>query len=150
MAGYLLDTNVVLRLFDRDAPEYADCRGAVERLQQNGHVLILAPQVIYEFWVVSTRPPDQRKGFGWTVDRAKEAIDHLLDAFEIYPDKPEVFDKWRELVERYEIKGKRAHDARLAAYQEAHEITNIVTLNDKDFRGISENVFTPGEISAAS
>jgi len=96
MAGYLLDTNVVLRLFDRNAPEHDDCRGVVEKLRQDGHVLFLAPQVIYEFWVVSTRPPDQRKGFGWTVEQAKDAIDHLLAAFEFYPDKPEVFDKWRE------------------------------------------------------
>lgn len=149
MAGYLLDTNVVLRLFDRNAPEHQDCRGAVERLQQAGHSLFVAPQVIYEFWVVSTRPAEQRKGFGWTAERAKAAVDHLLDAFEFFPDNPEVFEKWRELVGRHGIQGKRAHDARLTAFQQAYAIPNFVTLNDKDFRNLAVKVFTPGELRTA-
>jgi len=49
MGSYLLDTNVVLRLMDRHAPEHPVCRRAVERLRIQGESLYLAPQVLVEF-----------------------------------------------------------------------------------------------------
>ncbi|TVQ85661.1 MAG: PIN domain-containing protein [Chromatiaceae bacterium] len=149
MAAYLLDTNVVLRLFDRNAPEHEDCKRAVESLQQAGHALVLAPQVIYEFWVVSTRPPEQRRGFGWSADRAAAAVDHLLRGFALRPDSPEVFAGWRDIVRTHRVQGKRAHDARLVAFQQAHRIEHFMTLNGKDFRDLTNQVLAPDEVGTS-
>ena len=73
MGLYLLDTNVVLRLMDRHAPEHLVCRRAIERLRIQGESLCLAPQVLVEFWAVATRPP-QNNGFGWTPDYTFEQV----------------------------------------------------------------------------
>jgi predicted nucleic acid-binding protein len=142
MACYLLDTNVVLRLMDRNATEHLACRSATEALNQTGHTLVLAPQVLYEFWVVSTRPKEQR-GFGWTATKASEALTYLLSAFLLYPETPKVFDAWRRLVLAHQIVGKRAHDARLIAFKEAHAIPYVITLNSKDFTGLTAGILTP-------
>ena len=153
MGRYLLDTNVVLRLIDREAEEHESCRTAVEKIHECGGELLLAPQVIYEFWVVSTRPADgregQRKGFGWTVEKAKEAVDHLVNAFRLYPDTKDVFDTWRRLVDEHKVQGKRAHDVRLVAYQKAYGIDSILTLNARDFRGLGVTVLTPADVGGA-
>ena len=146
MAKYLLDTNILLRLFDRGAAEHADCRNAVESLQAAGHALLLAPQVIYEFWVVSTRPAQERKGFGWPAERAQQAVDRLLATFDLCQDTAAVFDEWRALVYHHQIRGKRAHDARLIAFKLANDIPYFVTLNVRDFRGLTNDVLTPGEL----
>ncbi len=144
MAQYLLDTNVVLRLFDPTAPEHPACRAAIEALTAASHALLLAPQVIYEFWVVSTRPQENR-GFGWPTARAAQAIDRLLAAFPLYPETPDIFATWRTLVERQGIAGKRAHDARLAAFKEVHAVPYLITLNGRDFAALTAGVLAPDE-----
>ena len=95
MGLYLLDTNVVLRLMDRHAPEHLVCRRAVERLRIQGESLCLAPQVLVEFWAVATRPPPpQANGFGWTPDYTFKQVLNLCRFFALYPEKPELFDHW--------------------------------------------------------
>lgn len=144
MAQYLLDTNVVLRLLDPTAPEHPACRAATEVLTAAGHALLLAPQVIYEFWVVSTRPPANR-GFGWPTARAAQAVDRLLAAFPLYPETPDIFATWRTLVEQHGIAGKRAHDARLAAFKQVHAVPYLITLNGRDFVALTAGVLAPEE-----
>jgi len=36
---------------------HADALASVERLDANGHECVVVPQVLYEYWVVATRPP---------------------------------------------------------------------------------------------
>ena len=43
-----------------------------------------------------------------------------------------------DLVTRYQIKGKRTHDARLMAVAIASSITHILTFNPKDFTKVTE------------
>ena len=54
----LLDTNILLRLDDKTHRHHADVQSAVELLGKSGHEMALVPQVIYEYWVVATRPTD--------------------------------------------------------------------------------------------
>lgn len=142
MALYLLDTGVVLRFFDQTAAEHPECRDAAQMLTAAGHTVLVAPQVIYEFWVVGTRPAANR-GFGWTSARASQGVNHLLGAFTLFPDTPAVFDNWRALVEQNSVIGKRAHDVRLAAFKEAHGVSYLVTLNSSDFVGLTSGVLSP-------
>ena len=64
MSRILLDTNVVLRWLERGAREHAVVVEAIRRLTLQGTQLVLAPQVLIEFWVVATRPVEAN-GFGW-------------------------------------------------------------------------------------
>ena len=52
---YVLDTGVLLRLFDRSDPSHVAIRQAVIRLKVRGERLVTTAQNIAEFWNVSTR-----------------------------------------------------------------------------------------------
>lgn len=61
---YLVDTNVLLRLLQRNDPKYTTIRQVVRTLMARGDDLCCAPQNIVEFWNVCTRPASARGGFG--------------------------------------------------------------------------------------
>ena len=147
MGSYLLDTNVVLRLMDRHAPEHPVCRRAVERLRIQGESLCLAPQVLVEFWAVATRPPPpQANGFGWTPDYTFKQVLNLRRFFTMYPESPELFNHWLKLVRQHNVCGRRVHDARIAAFMKLHGIDCILTLNPSDFRNLGVKILDPNDI----
>ena len=132
MSTYLLDTNVVVRLMEPSAPEHTLVKEAIRRLVLDGNSLVLAPQVLTELWVVATRPVDVN-GFGWPPSKTADAITRLRGQFTLLDEGPETFERWLALVEGASVRGKRAHDARLAALVLSHGLTHILTLNAADF-----------------
>lgn len=142
MSAYLLDTNVVLRLIDRENPAHEQCRMAVEALITRGDEPCLAPQVLVEFWVVATRPK-QSNGFGWDPTTAKDAIEGLRSQFSLRPEGKELFEEWLRLVTSFGVSGKRSHDARLAAFVSVYDLKAVVTLNPRDFNGLGIRVVEP-------
>lgn len=60
----LLDTGVLLRLFDFDYQGRAGVVKAVKRLRRDGVQLVAARQNLAEFWSVMTRPAESRGGYG--------------------------------------------------------------------------------------
>ena len=146
MAAYLLDTNVVLRLIDRNDPDHTLCQQAVERLIQQQHEPCLAPQVLVEFWVVATRPMENN-GFGWSPVETNRHLDDLCRLFRLLPEPRALFDRWRQMVVARKVHGKRAHDARLAAFMVLHGIANVLTLNPRDFNGFGVTVVEPAQLA---
>ncbi len=144
MATCLLDTNIVLRLIDKKAVEHLACRETVKQLAADGHLLLLAPQIVYEFWVVATRPRISR-GFEWTTGQTASALDRLFLAFPVYPDPPELFHTWQKLVKDRSISGKHAHDARLVAFKNIYQIQYFLTMNGSDFVNLTDGVISPLE-----
>lgn len=132
MSPILLDTNIVLRLIDRNAPEHQACVRAIEGLLCCGDSPCLAPQVLIEFWVVATRPVNVN-GFGWNARQVFDAIKHLRGSFLLLDDTPLIFEAWLAIVGSG-VAGKRAHDARLVAFMQVHGIDKILTLNIADFK----------------
>ncbi len=134
MTAWLLDTNILLRLAEQNAPEHPQVRAAVTALMARGDELHLAPQALIEFWVVATRPV-LVNGFGWEPATTAAAMGGLLRQFPILDEGPSVFAIWLQLVSTG-IRGKRAHDMRLAAVAIANGVSHILTLNTADFTGI--------------
>jgi len=104
----------------------------VERLLESNNSLYISAQVIVEFWAVATRP-ESGNGFGWSTATAAEAIRALRDQFPLLNETAGVLDRWFELVERWQVSGKRVHDARLAALLLEHGIQRLLTFNTSDF-----------------
>ena len=65
-------------------------------------------------------------------------INRLINQFTLIEETKAIFPEWLDLVTRYQIKGKRTHDARLMAVAIASSITHILTFNPKDFTKITE------------
>jgi predicted nucleic acid-binding protein len=132
---YLLDTNVVVRLMEPAAPEHAMVRDAIRHLITAGHTLVLAPQVLTELWVVATRPVEVN-GFGWHPSKTADVIARLRSQFVLLDEGPAVFERWLAMVQATNVRGKCAHDARLAALMLSQGVTSILTLNTTDFDGL--------------
>jgi predicted nucleic acid-binding protein len=130
---YLVDTNVLLRLLQRNDPDYSTIRQAVRILMARGDELCCAPQNIVEFWNVCTRPVTARGGFGLTLAEADRRVRLIERIFTILEETPAVYPEWRRLVVVNSVAGVQVHDARIVSMMNIHSVTHILTLNGADF-----------------
>jgi predicted nucleic acid-binding protein len=130
---YLLDTNIISRVANRDASEHVLVLTAVKHLLVRGEQLCLVPQCLYEFWSATTRPVSVN-GLGWGAAQVRLEVDALLETYEFFPDTNAVFEDWLNLVTNHGVSGKPAHDARLVGAMRAHGLEYLLTLNSADFK----------------
>lgn len=149
MPRTLLDTGILLRLFDPFDKEHESIRTVLRMLQKNEHRLYTTTQNIAEFWNVSTRPVEARGGYGRSIATVERHVDFLAAHLDIVTDDRAAFAKWQELVTRHEVVGVAVHDARIAAIMLVRNIQHLVTLNKADFvRYENIVVQTPSELLA--
>lgn len=128
----LLDTNVLGRLVNPADPAHSLSLESIAVARQRGYRPAIVPQVVYEFWVIATRPAEQN-GLGMSVSEVESDLAKCFEMFDLFRDERAIFDNWHALVLRYEVKGKQAHDARLAAAMMRHGIQYLLTFNEADF-----------------
>lgn len=130
---YLVDSNVVLRLLQRNDPHHSTIRQAVRTLLSRGDELCCAPQNIVELWNVSTRPATARGGFGLTTAETDRRVRLIERVFTVLDEMPAVYPEWRRLVVSHSVMGVQVHDARIVAVMNVYGITHLLTLNGADF-----------------
>jgi predicted nucleic acid-binding protein len=142
----LLDTGVLLRLFERLDSNYSTVQAALKLLWARGDEPAIAAQNAVEFWNVSTRPATARGGYGQTVSKTRARLAAIERTCRVLPDSPATFTEWKRLVVAHSVMGVAVHDARIAAQMTVWGVQTILTLNPADFRrfpGIV--VLTPAE-----
>ena len=147
--SYLVDTNVLLRLFDLSDSRNPEVVAALDVLTDRTEEIYLCAQVMIEYWVVSTRPKESN-GMGLGVAEADEVLSKIEKLFPCLPEPPDIAHIWRKIVKKHSACGKQAHDARLAALMTARGVEYILTLNPGDFaryEGITP--VTPQEVVLA-
>lgn len=132
MARVLADTNLWLRAADPDARQHQTAVESLKLLAAQGHLVCLCPQVLIEYWAVVTRPKDAN-GLGWSTLKAEHEVEQLRASYPFLLDRPEIYQRWFELVGAHDIKGKRTHDARHAAFMAVHRLDYLLTFNGSDF-----------------
>ena len=132
----LFDTNILLRMAQAGHVHHQISIDASAILYRRGDTPCLVPQVLYEYWVVVTRPLAQN-GLGWSVAEATSKLARLQSLFPLLPDSPSVFGEWERLVSTYQVIGKNAHDTRLVAAMLVHGISHLLTFNISDFARFS-------------
>jgi predicted nucleic acid-binding protein len=134
----LVDSNIPLRIAQAGHPHR---RAALEALQlltlRDGEYFAIAPQSIYEMYVVCSRPLSAN-GLGMTSQQALAEIAAAHALFQLLPETSQVYPTWEGLVAKYAIQGKQAHDTRLVALMIEHRVPKILTFNDADFRRFEE------------
>jgi predicted nucleic acid-binding protein len=146
----LLDTNVLARLAQPSHRHHRIAAQAVETIRTRGDEICVVPQVLYELWVVCTRPTGEI-GLGMSVTQAQAESATIKRLATVLRDERAIFQEWEQLVSTHDVKGKNAHDARLVAAMLRHGITHILTLNEEDFRRFTEIVVVaPTEIMSAA
>lgn len=136
---YLVDTNILLRLVQKNSPMHLDTQRAILKLKKPGNFLCIIPQNIIEFWAVATRPID-KNGLGLSITQAEEESAKLKKIFILELDTPQIFTEWESLVIQYQVMVKQVHDARLVAAMLADNITHLLTFNVDDFKRFSDIV----------
>ena len=142
----LLDTNVLLRSVEPIHAHHPTAVRAVRDLIARGETLCVVPQVLYEFWVVATRPI-RNGGLEWSPAATARVLAEFEQIYPLLIDPPDLYRRWRELVTTHGVSGKPAHDARLVAAMNCHSIPALLTFNTagfKRFGGIM--VRSPGSI----
>ena len=141
----LLDTNILLRMMNRAHPKHAAIGAVLKELASRSVELFIAPQVIFESYVVATRPLNVR-GFGFGPNDACQLVRNAMQKLPLLPDPSDLTNRWLQICEDHSISGKPAHDARLVAWMDAYGITRLVTLNPADFRRYSHiTLIVPGD-----
>ena len=131
--SYLADTNILLRVSQRQDPDYQVIRAALRSLRTAGARLCFTSQNLAEFWNVCTRPAAEN-GYGLSVAETDRRAELIEAGFVRLPDVEQVHTEWRRLVVVHSVIGVKVHDARLVAAMHVHGITHVLTLNEKDFR----------------
>jgi len=152
MAGpaqaYLLDTNVLLRLYQPNSPEFSSIRRAIHSLHRANAALYYLSQNIIEFWNVSTRPLAQN-GYGLSPAETEKVAKQIEKAFVLLPDVEAIHYEWRRLVFAYGVSGTKVHDARIVAAMIVHGVRQILTLDGSDFERYTEiAIVSPQNIPA--
>jgi len=145
----LVDTNILLRSAQPNHPLQGTALEAVPVLRGNGETLSILPQILYEFWVICTRPVTEN-GLGFPVTQMEQEIDRLQRMFHLLEETPGVFPEWQKLVIKHQVVGKTAHDAHVVAGRTLHSIDRILTFNVQDFKRFPEiTAMSPQQILAA-
>jgi predicted nucleic acid-binding protein len=143
----LLDTNLLARLTDPSSAHCAAARRSVHVLLARREHLVIVPQNLYEFWAVATRkaggPPGGQNGLGMSSAQASQWISFFQRRFHFLSDREELLARWHELIRRFDIKGFKAHDARLVAAMETYRIASILTFNAADFSRFPITIVDP-------
>lgn len=129
----LLDTNILLRSKQTTSLHHKEVTEKLIELTIAGEDLAVCPQVLYEFYVVATRPPDSN-GFGLSPKATGIEIENIIETYIMLNDNETIFQNWKQLVENYNVSGKTAHDAKIVALMQSHSITKLYTINKKDFK----------------
>jgi len=130
---FLADSNVLLRLPQRNDPQHLVIRRAFRTVLARGDEICYTSQILGEFWSVCSRPSGARGGFGLPVAETDRRVRLIERRFTLLADSLAVHREWRRLLTQHSISGVQVHDTRLAAAMRVHGLTDLITLNGADF-----------------
>ena len=131
------DTNLLVRIASEDDPDHETALAARDALLRRGEPLCIFPQVVYEFFVVSTRT-SKANGLGFESTAAETFIVGFLEEMRLVPDSEKTFEAWRDLTGRYGVRGNPNHDLRIVAAMIASGVSRVMSFNAKHFRRFTE------------
>jgi predicted nucleic acid-binding protein len=129
----LADTNVAARRVLVADPQHRLVKTALRRLRRRGEVVYVTAQTMIEFHALATRPV-AANGLGMTAAQARIEARKIERIFPILPEHPDIYNRWRRLVDAYGVIGRQVFDTRLVAVMQTHGVTHILTMNPSDFR----------------
>lgn len=114
--AFLIDTSILICRADPSSAQHPAAVAALGGLLSQGETLCLMPQNLTDLWSVFTRAaPPTSNGLGLTVADAEAERVRLMALFTLLPEVPSIQAIWVDLVNRFAVRGRLAHDARLVA-----------------------------------
>ena len=133
MSKILLDTNILIHQMQPLSPDHGKVNNDIKKFLMNGDDLIVCPQVLRECYAVMTRPIASN-GLGLSYSDANNNLQQLETTYKLINDQPMIYSTWKNLILRFNVVGRNAHDTNIAAFMIDHSIDAIYTKNVKDFK----------------
>lgn len=128
-----LDTNILVYLSDEESIFHKEVLKQFETLQRK-YELWISRQVLREYAVVITRASVSE----FLTDDLLDDLNKWGSFFHVADETEEVTEALKKLIKKYELKGKRIHDANIVATMIVNDISLICTVNENDFEKIEE------------
>ncbi len=128
----LVDTSIWVQFFDENSDLGARTRERIAEARLSEIDLTVSPQVIREFWGVATRPKELG-GAGQRPNSLAPTVEVIKALAPLRQSSPTQFETWLRLVQTYGVSGKQVHDANHIAFMLSHGITDVLTLDRRDF-----------------
>jgi len=133
---YFVDTNILLTATDELRKGYPDVNLVLKKAHEGFLHLYLSGQVLREYMVVATRPRSLN-GYGLSSDEALGNVALFRRLCSFCDETEDSHKKLKDIIEQHQLKGKRVHDANIAAVMYTNNIKKILTYNTSDFIKIS-------------
>ena len=131
-----IDTNILLAATDLGRPHHGACKTLLERFMGGQEAAFISGQILREYAVVATRPEEQN-GLQLSPNAVADNL-NTFSSFLFFADESQaVASRFLELIEQFQLKGKRIHDANIAATMMTHGISRIHTYNAADYAPFS-------------
>ncbi len=130
-----IDTNILIYLIDEDSPFHEESKESFSKIEKNSQLWI-SRQIIREYSVITTRTDLIAKPLN-----SKELIDDIIifeNLFTIADDTYNTTKSLLELINKYNISGKKIHDANIVATMIENNIEKLLTKNNNDFKRYEE------------
>jgi predicted nucleic acid-binding protein len=127
----MVDTNVLIYSTVAGNPWHQHARNWLMALHGQGAVLCASPQILREYLVVLTR--GQVFEVRFAVEEAVRAVEAFLPRLRVLDETDAAATSLRDLVRRYQVRGKHIHNANIVATMMTHGLARLATYNQKDF-----------------
>ncbi len=92
---------------------------------------------IAEFANTATRTLAEN-GLGLSTSNTQQRIHALEDQLTVFSESLASYEIWKQLVAKYQVRGKQVHDTRIVAIMMKEGIRSILTFNTSDFARFPE------------
>ncbi len=132
-----VDTNILLTATDESRPLHDEAARFLAGSGPRGRPLVLSGQILREYLVVATRPPESN-GLGLGARDAVANANEFLRHLHLVDETAEAARQLRRLARIHDLSGKLIHDANIIATMMAHGIAAVITRNARDFKRFEE------------
>jgi predicted nucleic acid-binding protein len=128
-----IDTNVLLTATTPARPLHSKALEVLNDWPSRGPRLCTSGQVLREYLVVATRPPEVN-GLGLSPSEAIENVVAFRGRVALLEEGESVARRLAALVAQLDCRGKQIHDANVVATALVHGVPRLLTANVGDFR----------------
>ena len=130
-----VDTNILVYLANSSSPFHKDVLKSFQQLS-NSHQLFISGQVLREYAVIMTHPKIVEHPL--TPDEVVEDIRKWKRILSVVDETELVNETLLMLLKKYQLKGKRIHDANIVATMLTYSISSLFTMDKSDFKKFDE------------
>ncbi len=128
-----LDTNVLLTATTPARALHRAARSVLDEWPGRGVRLCISGQVLREYLVVATRPPEVN-GLGLEPEDALFNVARIRERVRLLAEGENSLRRLERIVRDHDCRGRQVHDAHIVATALAYNVARLVTENTGDFR----------------